>query len=107
MSSADDKVEELIGNVNEIKVLADVIQSQCITISKLLSATQAARRGMDVLVKENHSQREIIARLENERDCALFKILQTLEYSQPEAGVLSDMSRKLDELWEESKKRRT
>ena len=121
MSSTDDKVEEMMINVNEIKVLADVVQSQCITISKLWSATQAARRGMDMLVKENHSQSVIIARLNTERDSALQK-LQTLQNSQPggrllekisrklndlETGVFEEMSQKLDDLWEESKKRRT
>jgi hypothetical protein len=106
MSSRDDKVEQVVWYVNEIYDCADVIVSQSITISKLQSATEAVERGMGMLTKKIQSQSEIIARLERERDSALKK-LQALENSRPEGGLLEEMSRKLDELWEESKKRRT
>lgn len=121
MSSADDKVEEMRCNVNDIKDWAGVMLSQSITISKLQSELKAKGKDMDVLTKKNHSQSVIIARLGEERDSAL-KELQTLQNSQPggrllekisrklddrEVGVFEEMSRKLDNLWDESKKRRT
>jgi hypothetical protein len=115
MSSTDDKVEEMRCNVNEITDYADVIE-------KLVTAERDAKRGMNMMIKENYRGEAIITRLMGERDSAL-EMLQTARESQPtevwllekiscklhdlETGVLSDMSRKLDELWEESKKRRT
>ena len=168
MSSADDKVEEMMINVNEItdytevtskllsagrtarkgvdmmrqenmrsvdiigrliterdtdlpRLTANEIKDYADVIEKLESAAQAAKRGMDMMIQENCRSVDIVARLIMERDSAL-EMLQTAHESQPwrgllekiscklddlEAGVLSDMSRKLDDLWEESKKRRT
>ena len=85
---------------------SEMISKQSVTISKLQSALEAKGKDMDVLTKKNHSQSVIIARLNTERDSALKK-LQTLQNSQPGGRLLEEMSRKLDDLWEESKKRRT
>lgn len=124
--SSQKSSEELLCHVDEIKekIAKDyeaVILRQSVTISKLQSALEAKGKDMDVLTKKNHSQSVIIARLNTERDSALKK-LQTLQNSQPggrllekisrklddlEAGVFEEMSRKLDNLWDESKKRRT
>jgi hypothetical protein len=85
---------------------SEMISKQSVTISKLQSALEAKGKDMDMMTKKNHSQSVIIARLNTERDNALKK-LQTLQNSQPGGRLLEEMSRKLDDLWEESKKRRT
>ena len=64
MSSADDKVEEMMINVNEITDYAEVI-------SKLVRAAQTARTGMDMMIQENKRNVDIIARLITERDTHL------------------------------------
>lgn len=57
--------------------------------------------------KRCYDRRDIIHKLETERDEAV-KQLETLQNSQPLADrLLEEMSRKLDDLWEESKRRRT
>jgi hypothetical protein len=116
--SSQKSSEELLCHFDEMKEkigkdYEDVILRQSVTISKLQSTLEAKekdmhmfRKDMDVLTKKNHSQSVIIARLNTERDSALKK-LQTLQNSQPGGRLLEEMSRKLDELWEESKKRRT
>jgi hypothetical protein len=82
------------------------ISKQAVTISKLESALEAKGRDMvakqkdmDFLTKKNHSQSVIIAKLNMERD-------KDNKQTQAQHKLFEEMSRKLDELWKESKRRR-
>ena len=82
------------------------IAKQAVTISKLESALEAKGRDMvakqkdmDFLAKKNHSQSVIIAKLNMERE-------KDNKQTQAQHKLFEEMSRKLDELWKESKRRR-
>ena len=99
-----------------IKSQSAIISKQSVTISKLQSALEAKGKDMeakqkeiDSLTKKNHSQSVIIAKLNTERDNAVKKFENLQQNSYPRGKLMEDMThmrRKLDDLWEESKRRR-
>ena len=99
-----------------IKSQSAIISKQSVTISKLQSALEAKGKDMeakqkeiDSLAKKNHSQSVIIAKLNTERDNAVKKFENLQQNSYPRGKLMEDMThmrRKLDDLWEESKRRR-
>jgi len=99
-----------------IKSQSAIISKQSVTISKLQSALEAKGKDMeakqkeiDSLAKKNHSQSVIIAKLNTERDNAVKKFETLQQNSYPRGKLMEDMThmrRKLDDLWEESKRRR-
>ena len=99
-----------------IKSQSSIISKQSVTISKLQSALEAKGKDMeakqkeiDSLAKKNHSQSVVIAKLNTERDNAVKKFENLQQNSYPRGKLMEDMThmrRKLDDLWEESKRRR-
>ena len=131
--SSQKSSEELKSCVGEIKdkITKDyeaVILRQSLTITNLQRACEGKARDMEALADKNHSQRCIIAKLNQERDKTIeelkakdLKIMErdqriltlqeenhalTVTYYGDGGSHFSEIKSMLTDLWEESKRRR-